>query len=90
MIFNLNFSKQAEKFLKTTKDVSKEEILVIISKAVKKFRGENINIDIKKLRGEWFGFFRIRVGKIRIIAEFDFDNQSVFIEVIDTRGNAYK
>lgn len=90
MIFNLNFSKQAEKFLKTTKDVSKEEIFVIISKAVKKFRGENINIDIKKLRGEWFGFFRIRVGKIRIIAEFDFDNQSVFIEVIDTRGNAYK
>ena len=89
MIFNLNFSKQAEKFLKT-RNVAKEEIFIIISKAVKKFRGENVNIDIKKLRGEWFGFFRIRMGKIRIIAEFDFDNQSVFIGVIDMRGNAYK
>ncbi|MEK9181975.1 MAG: hypothetical protein AAB781_00090 [Patescibacteria group bacterium] len=89
MIFNLNFSKQAEKFLKT-RNVAKEEIFIIISKAVKKFRGENVNIDIKKLRGEWFGFFRIRMGKIRIIAEFDFDNQSVFIEVIDLRGNAYR
>ena len=55
MIFNLNFSKQAEKFLKT-RNVAKEEIFIIISKAVKKFRGENVNIDIKKLRGEWFGF----------------------------------
>ena len=89
MIFNLNFSKRAEKFLKT-RDVAKEETFIIISKAVKKFRGENANIDIKKLRGEWFGYFRIRMGKIRIIAEFDFDNQSVFIGVIDMRGNAYK
>lgn len=89
MIFNLNFSKQAEKFLKTN-GVTKEKIFGIIIKAVKKLRGEKINIDIKKLRGEWTGFFRIRIGKIRIIAEFDFDKQSVLVEIIDTRGNAYK
>ena len=69
MIFNLNFSKQAEKFLKT-RNVAKEEIFIIISKAVKKFRGENVNIDIKKLRGEWFGFFRIRMGRNNNIGFF--------------------
>lgn len=89
MILNVIFSKQGEKFLKN-KEVSREEIFIIISKAVRKLRGESVNINIKKLRGEWLGFFRIRIGKIRIIAEFDFDNQSVFIEVIDTRGNVYK
>lgn len=89
MTLNLNFSKQAEKFLKIG-NISKEEIFELIIKALKKFRGENVNINIKKLRGEWMGFFRIRIGKIRIIAEFDFDNQSVFVEVIDMRGNVYK
>ena len=46
-------------------------------------------IDIKKMKGEWKGFYRIRKGKWRIIAEFDFDNNSVFIENIDWRGNIY-
>ena len=35
------------------------------------------------------GFYRIRRGKIRIIAEFRFEDSVVFIEVIDWRGNIY-
>ena len=35
-------------------------------------------------------FHRIKVGKMRIIAEFNFDMQKIYIEVIDWRGSAYK
>jgi mRNA-degrading endonuclease RelE of RelBE toxin-antitoxin system len=48
-----------------------------------------LNIDIKKLKGKWAGFHRIRIGKLRIIAEFNFDELSVFIERIDYRERIY-
>lgn len=48
------------------------------------------SVDIKKLKGKWKGFYRVRSGRMRIIAEFNFENSIVFIEEIDWRGNAYK
>ena len=89
MTWLVNFSAQAEKFLEQQR-ISKDGIYELIRKALMKFRGEQINVDLKKLGGEWEGFHRIRKGKVRIIAEFNFDNTSVFIEVIDWRGSAYK
>lgn len=89
MIWNVAFSRQAEKFLEK-KVISREEVSEFIQGAIKRFQGEKINTDIKKLKGEWSGFHRIRKGNIRIIVEFDFDNSSVFIEVIDWRGGVYK
>ncbi|KKS38557.1 MAG: hypothetical protein A3G49_06635 [Candidatus Sungbacteria bacterium RIFCSPLOWO2_12_FULL_41_11] len=89
MKWRIETSHDAEKFLEKNK-LSKEEIHERIGRALRYFLGEDINIDIKKLKGEWEGFYRIRDGKIRIIAEFDFDRSAVFIEEIDWRGNAYK
>lgn len=89
MNWSVDFTKQSEKFLKAN-NLAKEEIFEAIRKTVRKFEGENNNIDLKKLKGEWAGFYRIRIGKLRIIAEFDFDNQSVFVEAVDWRGNIYK
>ena len=40
-------------------------------------------MDIKKLNGKWEGFHRIRKGKLRVIAELNFDDSAVFVEVID-------
>ncbi|KKT39754.1 MAG: hypothetical protein UW30_C0028G0010 [Candidatus Giovannonibacteria bacterium GW2011_GWA2_44_13b] len=89
MTWLVNFSAQAEKFLKQQR-IPKDIIYRLIQKALMKFRGERININLKKLGGVWEGFYRIRKGKVRIMAEFNFDNASVYIEVIDWRGNAYK
>lgn len=82
-------SKNAHKFLNANR-IAKEEVFELLRKAIKKFQGEDINVDIKKLKGKWSGFFRIRKGKLRILAEFDFDNFSILIEEIDWRGGAYK
>lgn len=55
MIWKISFTRNADKFLKTNQ-VPEEEIIELVKTAVKKFQGENININIKKLKGEWSGF----------------------------------
>lgn len=89
MNWDIAFSKQAEKFLDKNM-ISRKDVFELTRSALKKFQGEKVNIDVKKLKREWEGFHRIRKGEARIIAEFDFDNLSVFVEVIDWRGGAYK
>lgn len=89
MNWRIDFSSSSLKFLKQN---NLEENFVVdkIKFAIQKFKGENININIKKLKGEWDGFYRIRFGRLRIIAEFQFEQNRVFIEEIDWRGNVYK
>ena len=89
MKWTILLSRLASEFLKHAK-ISEEEVFDCIRKSLLKFQGGNVNIDIKKLQGVWDGFYRIRKGKIRLIAEFNFDVRSVFIEQIDWRGNVYK
>ena len=89
MKWSISLSRDANEFLARNK-VDEEEIFDLVQKSLLKFRGENINVDIKKLRGAWLGFYRIRKGKLRIIIEFNFDNFYAFIEKIDWRDNVYK
>ncbi|OGF69014.1 hypothetical protein A3H65_02100 [Candidatus Giovannonibacteria bacterium RIFCSPLOWO2_02_FULL_45_14] len=88
-MWRIDFSARAEKFLKQNR-ISKEDIFESLSLAIKKFQGEKVNIDIKRMKGKWEKFYRIRKGEMRIIANFDFDNSSIFVDVIDWRGRAYK
>ena len=55
-----------------------------------KIKGENVNIDIKKLSGEWEGYYRLRKGKLRIIFEPNKTDKVLFVERIDFRGDVYK
>lgn len=87
MKWSISFNKQAQVF--TDKHKIREEVFELIRVSIQKFQGEDVSIDIKKMKGEWSGFYRIRKGKYRIIASFDFEMNSVFIEVVDWRGNIY-
>ncbi|MDI6766663.1 MAG: hypothetical protein QME52_07565, partial [Bacteroidota bacterium] len=82
-------SERSVKFIRQN-DVSEDFVINKIDLTLKKFRGEDVNIDVKRLRGEWMGFHRIRAGKLRIIVEFDFDIKKAYIEAIDWRGDVYK
>lgn len=89
MNWRIDFSASSLKFLKQN---NLEENFVIdkIQLTLRKFKGENANINIRKLSGEWEGFYRIRSGKLRIIVEFQFEQNRAYIEEIDWRGNVYK
>lgn len=88
MTWRLDLSRNAEKFIERNR-LPIETVRELTSKAIRYFRGEDVNVDIKKLKGRWAGFYRIRSGRMRIIAEFDFERSAICVEEIDWRGNVY-
>lgn len=89
MNWQIDFSKESLKFIKNN-NIEESHIISLIIKTIRKLEGENVNVDIKRMRGEWKDFHRIRMGKVRILASMDFDNKRVYVDRIDFRGNVYK
>ncbi|MDY6862058.1 MAG: hypothetical protein SV062_03610 [Thermodesulfobacteriota bacterium] len=88
MKWRIDYSRDAKKF------VEKQNILIEVRKELKKFlmkmKGENVNIDLKKLSAEWKGYYRLKKGKLRIIFEPSKTDKILFVEKIDFRGDVYK
>ena len=78
VIMEIEYSKQAVKFLAKQNKFVRERIITAIERVP--------NGDIKKLQGR--SGYRLRVGKYRII--FDDNGCIIFIEKIDNRGDVYK
>ena len=89
MDWEISLSRQAEKFL-AKNHFPDEFVTVPVGKAVRKFFGEPISVDVKRLSGVWDGYYRVRSGKIRIIFDFDAEKRHAFVEVIDYRGDVYR
>lgn len=92
MRLNVFYSKKATKFLdKNPSIISLKEVRNLIILAIKKiFFGEEINLDLKRLKGELSSYFRIRKGKIRIIFSIKENKYlTVFVNNIDHRGSIY-
>ena len=76
----------------TNKDLSKlhptdrKKVIQIISKLTDPFKP---NLNVKKMV-ETKNFWRIRIGKIRVIYEIDNKLKAVIIRRIRYRGHAYK
>ena len=88
MEWTISLSRQAEKFL-AGNHLPDTFVTEQISKAILKFSGETIALDLRRMTGIWSGHFRIRTGKIRIIFSIDFYEKKVLVEVVDFRGSAY-
>lgn len=89
MKWTVDFTRDAEKFLERN-HIDRREIFELIGLSVRKFKGEVVNVNIRKLKGKWQGFYRIKRGDLRVIASFNFDSLRILVEGIDWRGNAYK
>ena len=84
---NVIVHRHAAKYLKHLPKESKErvkEILKQVGNNPLKYPG------IKQMYGEWAGYYRIRVGKLRIIFWFDTKEDVVYIDHIGPRGDVYK
>ena len=88
MNWNLEYSKRADDFIE--EHGIREKVRESIKNFILKITGSNINIDVKKLKGDWAGYYRIRKGKIRIILKPRIESHSIFVDVVDFRGNVYK
>jgi mRNA-degrading endonuclease RelE of RelBE toxin-antitoxin system len=87
----INFEKKAEKFFNKN-NLSRDEIVELIIKAVKKLSGYSENIDMKHLKGEFQGYLRIRKNDLRIIIKIIEEDNQIIVSVvnIDFRGSIYK
>jgi mRNA interferase RelE/StbE len=88
MKWKIGYSREAEKF------INKQDIREKVKNALKKFlqamKGESVNLDLTKLSGDWKGYYRIRIGKIRIIFDISKESREIFVEKVDHRGDVYK
>ena len=88
----ITYLKKAYKFLQKTTKITEKEVDKLVIKLIKKviYKKDEI-IDFKELKGNLKGKYRIRKGKVRIIATIN--NNEIIIEAIieniDVRGNIY-
>ena len=90
----VKFRKQPVKFLQkaNSEDVTKIQnqlnqlLIAIEQQGIIPFT----ELDIKKMRGDWEGFYRLRVGKMRVIFIVDFDSSELEVYTIGARGDVYK
>ncbi len=74
MKWYIDFSKSSLKFI-SKNNVSEGDIISIVIKG------------IKKMKGSWKGFYRVRMGKMRLLINIDFENLRIYyIDKIDYRG----
>lgn len=88
MKWRIDYSRDAEKFIQ--KQDIHSEVKEELEKFLIKIHGGNVNIDLKKLVGNWEGYYRLRKGKLRIIFEVNKIDKVIFVEKIDFRGDVYK
>ncbi|GEM_PF-323628 len=93
MEWTIKFHKNAKKFLRNLEERKRNRILhrlkelrESLSKGVIPWK----RLHIRKLRGEWEGYLRMRVGEIRIIFEVDIRNKVLWIYHIHYREKVYQ
>jgi mRNA interferase RelE/StbE len=88
MKWSVEYSRNADRFIQA--EGIQNEVRKQLQSFLRKLQGESINLDVKKLKGKWKDYFRIRKGKLRIIFSIDTASRALYVERIDFRGDAYK
>ena len=88
MKWEISFSREAEKFMK--RENLRSKTITEIINFLRRMKGESVSVDVKKLKGDWEGFYRIRKGRLRIIFDLNFDEYQIYVSRIDHRGEVYK
>jgi mRNA interferase RelE/StbE len=90
----ITFRKQAIKFLEKADFDTQSRIQAGLRQLILTVEEQSIipftELDIKKMKGEWEGFYRLRLGKIRIIFTVELSSGTVEVYVIGSRGDVYK
>ncbi|HRX17087.1 MAG TPA: type II toxin-antitoxin system RelE/ParE family toxin [Spirochaetota bacterium] len=88
MSWSIEYHKEADKFLSKNQNIS-APLKETLKEFIRFLQGETASINLKKLSGKWEGYHRIRKGDVRIIFDFDHNEQSIYVRKIDFRGKVY-
>jgi len=79
--------KRAAKFLENLPKPAKTRI----KSALSQLTSDPFNYPgLIRMAGDWTGYYRIRVGSLRIIFWFDENEDILYIDHIGNRGDVYK
>ncbi len=88
-MWQIELSRQTDKSTKK-ENINDNEILNLVKRVFNYSKGLDENIDVKKMKGKWKGYYRVKIGKIRMIMKIDFKNKVAYIDKVDFRGDVYK
>lgn len=90
----IKFRKQAIKFIEKSDPDTIGRIQERLKQLVTSVEEQSIipftELDIKQMKGEWEGFYRLRIGKIRLIFTVDITSCEIEVYAIGSRGDIYK
>lgn len=90
----IKFRKQAIKFIEKADPDTLNRIQEKLSQLLTTVEEQSLipftELDIKQMKGEWEGFYRLRVGNVRLIFTVDFSSGDIEVYAIGSRGNIYK
>ncbi|HLP91088.1 MAG TPA: type II toxin-antitoxin system RelE/ParE family toxin [Nostocaceae cyanobacterium] len=90
----IKFRKNAIKFLEKANIEDVEKIREKLAQLLTYVEVQGIipftELDIKKMKGDWEGYYRLRIGKIRIIFTISLEDAEIGIYTIGARGDVYK
>jgi mRNA interferase RelE/StbE len=78
----------SKRLYRQVKKLEKSKKILEIFKNLKFFGSEELDLDIKKLKGSWTGYYRIRLGSIRVIF---YKKNDLYLKIykVGFRGNVY-
>ena len=88
MSWTIEYSKRSNTFIED--HGIRDKVRDSIRNFILRITGLNINIDARKLKGEWSDHYRIRKGKIRIILKVNSEAKTIFVDIVDFRGSVYR
>jgi len=90
MDWQVTISKTAKKYLEKTRGKKQDHLLSNIKELKNWIENRSRgNLDIKALKGQWEGKFRLRIGNIRVIFEIIINERLIKILYIGPRGDIY-
>lgn len=88
-MYKVIFSKNSKNFLKKNPG-HKTKAIEISKKFIRLISGGKEKLDVKKMKGKWEGFYRVRSGRTRILLSIDIDEKVLYIDRIGFRGDVFK
>jgi len=65
-------------------------VISYLKKAIRKLEGKEEKVDLSKMKGKWKDYFRLRLGRMRVILKINFERTEIWVDRIDFRGDVYK
>ena len=85
-MFKVVVHKRAASYLKRLPRHQKE----LLKKVFQELAHNPFKPGVKAMMGEWKGYYRLRVGDLRVIFWLDNEEQTIYIDYVGPRGDVYK